>query len=175
VQTAAETHALDHGWGDAFGVHDCFIGRHVVSQVVLVDASERSQERAQTAARTFATVAMDFAHAVAIIITRPFLDTVADARMLRMHAPIVRCLIGIQDDALRWHIPFNNGACGRLIGMLEHPIAHLVAAPADQTQDRWPVILIGALAFALHPEGTRRAGAVGQRDRDAADFFSPAF
>jgi hypothetical protein len=149
VQTVAETHAPNHGRGDAFGICHRFIGRHVVGKIVLVDAAERPQEGAQASARTFTTVAVDFAHAIAIIISCPFLGTVADARMLRMHSPIVRRLIGIQDGALRRHIPFNDGACRRLIGMLEHPIAHLVATSADQTQDGWSVVLIGTLAFGL--------------------------
>ncbi len=33
--------------------------------------------------------------------------------------------------------------------MLQHPIAYLVAGPADQTQDRWPVVGISTLAFAF--------------------------
>jgi hypothetical protein len=38
-----------------------------------VDTPEGPQERAQARARTFTTVAMDFAHAIAIIITGLFL------------------------------------------------------------------------------------------------------
>ncbi len=54
---------------------------------------------------------MDFAYAIAIIIiSGPFLGTVADARVQGMHLRIVRRLIGIQDGALWQHIPFDNGA-----------------------------------------------------------------
>ncbi len=46
MQTVAETHPLDHGRGDALGIHDCFVGWHAVGQLVFVDAQEQSQERA---------------------------------------------------------------------------------------------------------------------------------
>ena len=72
VQTVAATHAPDHGRGDAFGIRHRFVGRHVVGQIVFVDAPEGSQECTQAGARTFTTVAVNFAHPIAIIITRPF-------------------------------------------------------------------------------------------------------
>src|SRR5215207_493559 len=31
----AKTHALDHSWGDAFGIHDCFVGREVSMAVFI--------------------------------------------------------------------------------------------------------------------------------------------
>src|SRR5262249_51774144 len=106
-------------------------------------------ERAQPCACAFTTVAMHLAYSISIIIARPFLHAVADAGVLGMHARIVRGLISIQDRTLGRHIPFNNGAGGRLVGVLQYPIAHLVAGAADQTEDRWPVVGVGALAFLL--------------------------
>ena len=90
AQTVAATHALDHGrvMRLAFAiVRHRFVGRYVVGQMVfvdlwtcgLVDAPEGSQERTQAGARTFTTVAVDFAHAIAII-TRPFLGTTVGGR-----------------------------------------------------------------------------------------------
>lgn len=99
VQTVAATHAPDHGRGDAFGIRHRFVGRHVVGQIVFVDAPEGSQECTQAGARTFTTVAVNFAHPIAIIITRPFLHTMANARVLGMHARIVGGLIGVEDGA----------------------------------------------------------------------------
>lgn len=50
VQTVAATHAPDHGRGDAFGIRHRFVGRHVVGQIVFVDAPEGSQECTQAGA-----------------------------------------------------------------------------------------------------------------------------
>ena len=169
MRTIAVTHALDDGWRDAFGVRHCFIGRHVVSQIVFVDTSERPQKRAQTAARSFTTVAMDFAHAIAIIITRPFLHTVAHARVPGMHIWIVRCLITLQDRTCWRHISFYNRTRGWFVGMREHPIAHLVAGAADQTQDGRPVVRIAALAFPFIGAPARRVGHIAMR----RTFFPP--
>ena len=85
MHPVAQAHPPNNRRSDAFGIRHRFVGRHVIGQIVLVDAAEWSHSRAQASARTFTTVAVDFAHA--IVIARPFLDTVADARMLRMHAP----------------------------------------------------------------------------------------
>jgi hypothetical protein len=73
MPAVAVAHTPDHSRGDAFGIRHRFVGRHVLGQVVFVDAPERLQERTQSSARTFTTVAVDFAHTIAIIITRPFL------------------------------------------------------------------------------------------------------
>jgi hypothetical protein len=118
---------------------------------------------------------VDLADAVSIVIARPFFVAMADASVLGMDAWVVGCFICIQDRALTRHIPLDNRARGRFVGMFEYPVPHLVRAAADETQDRWPVVLVGALAFALHPEGTRRGVGAGQQGRDAAYFFSPAF
>ena len=53
MQRVAETHALDNLWRDPFGICHRFVGRHIVSQIVFVDTSERPQKRAQTCARSF--------------------------------------------------------------------------------------------------------------------------
>jgi hypothetical protein len=85
----AETHALDNRWRDPFGICHRFVGGHIVSQIVFVDTAECAQKRPQTSACSFTTVAVHFAHAIAIIITRPFPRTMAYARVLRMHIRIV--------------------------------------------------------------------------------------
>ena len=158
MQTIAETHAPDYDRGDAFGVRHRFIGRDIVGQIVLVDAAERSQERPQSSASTFTTVAMDFAHTVAIIITRPFLDTMADTRMRSMHARIVGGLVRIQDRTLRRHIPFNNRACRRFVGMFQYPIADFVRRATDQTEDWWSVVCVGAFPLCLISAPAWRVG-----------------
>jgi hypothetical protein len=81
--------------------------------------SERSQERPQTSTCTFTTVAVDFAHAIAVIITRPFLHTMAHTRVLQMHIRIVRGLIGVEDRTLWRYIPLYNRACGWFVGVFQ--------------------------------------------------------
>src|SRR5437867_1670117 len=105
---------------------------------------------------------MDFAHPIAIIITRPFLHSMAYARVPGMHIPIVRRLIGIEDCPLGRHIPFYDATGGRFVGVLQYPVAHLMYRAADHTQNRRSVVVIGTLTSALHPEGTRRVGAAGR-------------
>ncbi len=87
VQTVAAPHAPDHGRGDAFGMRHRFVGRPVVGQIVCVDTPEGSQERTQVGACTFTPVAVNVAHPIAIIITRPFLHTMANARVLGCTSP----------------------------------------------------------------------------------------
>ena len=156
MQPVAETHALYNRWRDSLGICHRFVGRHIVGQIIFVDAPERPQERPQTSARTFTTIAVDFAYAIAVIITRPFLHTMAHTRVLRMHIRIVRCLIGVQDRTLWRHIPFHNYARSRLVGVLEYPIAHLVRCATDQTQDRWSIIVVGAFALLFIGASARR-------------------
>jgi hypothetical protein len=158
VKTVAESHTLDDGGGDAFDIRHRFVGCYIVGQIVLVDAAERAQERAQTCARSFTTVAMDFANAISIVITRPFLAPMTNGCVARMHARIVGRFIRIHDGALRRHISLNDRAGGRLVSMFEHPIAHLVGAATNQTQDRRPVIGVGALAFLLISTPARWVG-----------------
>ena len=81
VQTVAATHAPNHGRGNAFGIRHCCVGRHIVGQIVVVDAPEGSQERTRAGARTFTPGAVNVAHSIAII-TRPCLHTMANARVL---------------------------------------------------------------------------------------------
>src|SRR6266508_2901442 len=169
VQTVAEAHPSNNHRGHAFGIRHRFVGRHIVSQIVFVDASEAAQKGPQARACSFTTVAMDLAYAIAVIITCPFLHTVANARVPGMHIRIVRCFIGIQDRTCWRHISFHNRTRGWFVGMLEHPIAHLVASSADQTQDWWPVALIAALAFTFIGAPARWVGHVAM----GRTFFPP--
>src|SRR6266545_2230968 len=57
----------------------------------------------------------------------------------------------------------------RVPGVLQHPIADLVRAAADQTQDRWPVVRVGALAFTLIGTASGRVSRVAM----GHTFFPP--
>src|SRR6266508_4792377 len=99
---------------------------------------------------------MHLANAIPIIIARPFLDAVADTAMTRMHTCIVRSLVGVEDCAALGHVAFNNRAGGRLISVLKHPVAHLVARATDQAQDWRSVVVVGAFTFLLIGAPARR-------------------
>lgn len=57
-----------------------------------MDATERSQERAQPSTRSFTRVAVDFRHAVAIVIARPHILAVID-RSVRQVQPVVAAVL----------------------------------------------------------------------------------
>jgi hypothetical protein len=74
-------HPLDQLRGDSFRIDHGFIHGHIQMQVLLVDAPEGTEVRAERRASAFAGVAMDFAWAVTLIITRPFVHTMANRGM----------------------------------------------------------------------------------------------
>ena len=84
MQRVAETHPPEHRRGDALGIRHGFVGRHIVGQIVLADTAKGPHQRAQTTPCAFTTVAMNLANAIAIVIARPFLQTVADAGVARL-------------------------------------------------------------------------------------------
>ncbi len=112
MQTVAETHAPDDRRGDAFGIRHRFVDRHVVRQIVFVDAPEGPLSGAQAGASPFATVAVDLPNTIPIIITRPFPGAVTDAGVVGMHARIVGRFVRIEDGAVGRDIAFNNRAGG---------------------------------------------------------------
>jgi hypothetical protein len=60
-------------------------------------AAKRLQERTQCCTRTFATVAMDFAHAIAIVIPRPLVLPMVDGRVLLLDPVVTTILVGVDD------------------------------------------------------------------------------
>jgi hypothetical protein len=98
VRAVAEAHTLDDRWRDALGVHHRLEGGHILSQEVLVDAPKRPEIRAERRACSFAAVAVDFAPAVAIIITRPFVGAVAHGRMVGMQPRVIAGFVRKEED-----------------------------------------------------------------------------
>ena len=90
MRTIAVTHALDDGWRDAFGVRHCFIGRHVVSQIVFVDTSERPQKRAQMSLSSSVCKWRSIELLGREASGEAYRELVADARpILRRHRPLL--------------------------------------------------------------------------------------
>jgi len=79
----SEAEALDELGGDSLGIADGFEDREVAGKIGLVHAAEHTKEGTKASVRTLAGVAMNLAHAVAIIISRPFVARVADGEVAR--------------------------------------------------------------------------------------------
>lgn len=144
MRAVAEAHTLDDRWRDALGVHHRLEGGHILSQEVLVDAPKRPEIRAERRACSFAAVAVDFAPAVAIIITRPFVGAVAHGRMVGMQPRVIAGFVRKEEDTGGSDACFHNLATGHLVRMLDHPIAIGLGHAADHADDWWAVVLVGA-------------------------------
>jgi hypothetical protein len=83
------THAPDDTWHDLFGIRHRFVGRHMIGQMVFVHISDGQQKGAQARARSFTTVALHVAYAFAVIISCPFLSTMAHTGVTWMRTHIV--------------------------------------------------------------------------------------
>lgn len=104
IVRSQKAHPPNNGWSDAFGIQHCFIGRHIVGQIVLMDTTKRAQECAQSRACSFTTVAMHLANAIPIVIARPLLDAVADTCVMCMHTHIIGGLVCVEDRTLWRHL-----------------------------------------------------------------------
>jgi hypothetical protein len=118
-------------------------------QILLVNTSESTQVGTKRRTRSFAGVAMHFASAIAIIISRPFVDAVADRGMGWMTAPVALPFVGVQPRALRWNIFGNERAARSCVRVVAHPKALLARVPRDDADDGGPIVGIGAVSPAL--------------------------
>src|SRR3990172_6130229 len=69
--------------------------RDVLTQVALMHTTKRPQEITHACPETFNRIDMHFAHAIAIVITRPFALPMRDSRMLALQARIAAPFIRI--------------------------------------------------------------------------------
>jgi hypothetical protein len=95
----AKTHAPDEGRGHLLGVEQRLVCGDIQIQIGLMYPAKHPQIGAQPGARSFARVAMDFAHAIAIVVAGPLARAVADRPMGWMTARIAVGLIGIEHRA----------------------------------------------------------------------------
>ena len=65
-------------WADAFQVDSVLTHRQIVFQILLMDAAKGSQKVARRGPQPFDGVAVNLAHAIAIIITRPLMLAVTN-------------------------------------------------------------------------------------------------
>jgi len=118
-------------------------------QVLLVDPAEGTQVGPKRCTRSLTGVAMHFTSAIAIIIPRPFVNAMTDSGMGGMTAPIALPLVGIQQRAASRNVFGDEGTTRPRVCMVAHPQALLARLARDHTDDRGPIVGIGAVAFAL--------------------------
>src|SRR5687767_7038165 len=123
-----------------FCVDHGFIRRHIEMQVLLVNTSESTQVSTKRRACTFTGIAVDFVSAIAVIIPRPLVHTMADRGMGWMAPPIALPLIGIELRAARGDVLRNQGRTGAPICMVAHPEALLTRVPRDDADNRGTIV-----------------------------------
>ncbi len=138
-------------------------------------AAKRSQKRAERRACPFTPVAVNFAHAIAIVITCPLVLSVIDGCMLRRDPVVALLLVRIDDRPIRRNRFGQDAMTGRLVAMSDQWATFFARRTADDMDDRPTVVLIGTMPRLLHPEGTRRDGGADRSGRNACRLFSPAF
>lgn len=85
---ATIAHATNERRRDRFGIVGCLESSDIKMKVAFVNTSENSETVPQGSACPFAGVAMNFTSAIAVIITSPFVNRVADSMMVGMSAVI---------------------------------------------------------------------------------------
>src|SRR5690242_14773201 len=108
-------------------------------------ASERPQEGAQSSAGSFTRVAVDFPHAVTIVIARPLVLAVINRRVRQIQPVVTAVLIRIDHRRVVWDGFGQNALTGGLVAVGDHPTAFFATLPADNVNDWWAVVVIGAM------------------------------
>src|SRR5262245_34495514 len=106
--------------------------------------------------RSLAGIAMHFASAIAIIIPRPFVYTMADGGMSGMTASVALPCLGVQPRAASGNMVGDERAARPCVCMVAPPKAPLARVPRNDADDGGPIVGIGAVALALIGASTRR-------------------
>lgn len=134
-----------------------------------MDSAENAQVGSQSSASAFAGVAVDFADAVTVVVTRPLMHSMADRAVVRVQAGIVGGLICEQERAARRNAGVDDAPSASLVRVLDDPVANLAAIPTDDRDNGRAVIVIGAASSSLVGSATRWVACVGMRRA----FFPP--
>ena len=145
-----KAHPANQIGGDAFRIDHGLIRDHIEMQVLLVDPAEGTQIGAERRSCPFTGVAVDLASAVPIIIIPgPFVDAVADRGMGWMTPPVALPFIDIQLRAASRKVFDDESMTSPPIRVVAHPKTLLTRLTRDDTDDRGPIVGVGAVAFAL--------------------------
>src|SRR6266545_7994062 len=107
---------------------------------------------------------MDLALAITIVVSRPFMHTVANRAMGGMAATIARPFVGIEPRAAGRHVFGDEIVAGPRVRMVTDPKPLLARLARDHTDNRGTIIGIGAVPFALigTPAGRIEGVAMGR-------------
>jgi hypothetical protein len=81
VQSLPKAEALDNFRSDALGVADSLVDGQVAGQIGFVNAAERAKEGPKGGVSAFRRIAVDFAYAIAVVVSRPLVLRVADGEV----------------------------------------------------------------------------------------------
>jgi hypothetical protein len=118
-------------------------------QVLLMDTPEGPQVRPECRTYPLAGVTMDLTVAITIIITCPFVHTVTHRGMGWMTPSVALPLVRIQLRVVSWHVFGDERMTSPRVRMVAYPQALLARLARDDTDDRGPIVGIGAMAFAF--------------------------
>ncbi len=99
-------------------------------------AAKRSQKRAERRACPFTTVAVNLAHAIAIVITCPLVLSVIDGCMLRLDPVVAPVLVRRDDRPIRRNRFGQDAMTGRLVALSDQWATFFARLTADDMDDR---------------------------------------
>ena len=126
----------------------------------------------QGCAGSLASIAMNFSHAVRIIVTRPFtlfatslamLDRDMSNPELLFDSGIALPVVGVEHSRGRFHGCFNDFQARLAVGAVANEVTHLAAAAAFDRKNRRTVVFIRAMPTPLVSAPSRRVGRVAMR------------
>src|SRR5262245_58827914 len=85
-------------------------------------AAERSHSRAQSRPGAFARIAMDLAHAISIVVSRPLVVGMIDRGVWQIQSVVTAVLIRIDHRRVVWNGFGQNALTGGLVAVPDHRV-----------------------------------------------------
>lgn len=134
-----------------------------------MDAAKRSQECAQRCACSFTTIAVNFAHAITIVIASPLVLSVIDGRVFLLDPVVTAVLVRVDDRRFNGNGFRQNAVTGGFVAVCNHPASLFARLTIDDMQNWRAIIVIGAVSRLLIRATTRWI----TRLRMGRTFFPP--
>ena len=77
------------------GIDQRLVGSHIQMHISFMHATKRAQERAERRSRSFTTIAIHFAYAIAVVIPRLLVLRVSDRRVVLFVSVVAAILLGV--------------------------------------------------------------------------------
>jgi hypothetical protein len=120
-------------------------------KMFFVHAPEETQIIAQAGPSAFHRVVMDFAHPIAVIVTRPFSLTWFVTNLFEYPSVLWQVVIGLPligvHGTAGWGVGFHKRLKRLTVAMMTHLQTNLTTFPANHTGYRGSIILPGAVSF----------------------------